>query len=475
MNNETNITDAHLSLIDPIPPDAYQIHNVKTNSCLTALKVGNNAKAPAAGLYNVSTAECNSSLSQQFWQWTKNDTILNIGSYLCLTTTVTGSGIGSDGGSETEMLALSPCMDSDSRQKWSCAGNFIQQPTSGKCVTTSDDSEEAGVDSESSQTSDEHSSETSDTSSNKEEASVNHNIIMNSISKRDTYIHQMVEELDHFLYDNDDDDDNENEDSNDSTDLGDTSRETNGTANAYRPVAVTARYCTEQDELQMWIGVPRNEENLAASSSNSGNSICSLNGTTEHNLPRCYASDMESIMSILSSYDLDVSEWITCEKHGYYVTGFYHTHLAGDGTQHVREGLISGMQCCATSSVFTGETNSPVTDYQDDCDEVEWWSFQDVLISEGWFSCPKGKFLKGFKVGLSLYYDGVHRIFKASCCRPHSAGDIYEHCYTDNSQKVDNTGVHTCRMEGYLVTAMYLSGCVEGGGCTENLTCCIEA
>ena len=472
MNNETNITDTHLSLIDPIPPDAFQVYNTKTNSCLTALTMDNGGRSDTPNLYNVSTAECNSSLSQQFWQWTENDTILNIRSYLCLTT-VSGSGTGSDGGSETEKLALTPCMDSDNRQKWSCAGSFIQQPTSGKCLTTSDMSDgEDGNDNESSQTSDEHSSETSNTSNSEEETFMNH---MNDISKRDTYLHQMVEELDQFLYGDDDDDENtDTDDSNDSTDHSDTSESSNnGTVNVHRPLA-TARYCTEQDELQMWIGVPRNHDNSTTSHSSSGNSICSLNGTIEHTLPRCYVNDMENVISMLSSHNWDVSEWITCEKHGYYVTGFYHTHVAGNGA-HVREGLITGMQCCATSSVFTGEVNSPVTDYQDECDEVEWWSFQDVLISEGWFSCPKGKFLKGFKVGLSYDYDGVHRIFKASCCRPHSATDVYEHCYTDKSRKLDNTGVHTCRMEGYLVTAMYLNGCVEGGGCTENLTCCIEA
>lgn len=476
MNNETYIiADNHLNLIDTIPPNAFQIQNIKTNACLTVLKIANN-KAP--NLYNVSMMECNSSLSQQFWQWTENDTILNIGSYLCLTT-LNGSGTGSEvgseggseGGSETEMLALQPCTSMDNRQKWSCAGNYIQQPTSGKCLTTSDASAGEGDEDDSNQIPDENSLETSNTPNNEEEETfMSH---MNDISKRDTDLRLMVEELGQFLYNNEEN--TGTDDSDDSTDHSDTSqRSTNGTANVHEPL-VTAQYCTERDQLQMWIGIPKNPDNLPASSSNSGNSICSLNGTTEHNLPHCYANDMESVISMLSSNDLDISEWMKCEKHGYYVTGFYHTHLKLGNRLHVREGLITGMQCCATSSVFTGEINSPVTDYQDECDEVEWWSFQDVLISEGWFSCPKGKFLKGFKVGLSLDHDGVHRIFKASCCRPHSATDVYEHCYTDRSRRLDNTGVHSCRMEGYLVTAMYLDGCVEGEGCTENLTCCIEA
>ncbi len=489
MNNETGITDTHLNLIDTIPPDAYQIFNTRTNSCLTSHKVESNTQE-ATNLYNVSTTECNSSLSQQFWRWTENNTILNIASYLCLTT-VGGSGTGSEGGNETEVLALAPCMDSDNRQKWSCAGSFIQQPTSGKCLTTSDvmvsHGEGPGDEGESSLTSDEHSSESSDTShsDDDEETFMNH---LNDISKRETYLNQMMQELGQFIDSSDDNNDDDDEstdtsDSSDSTNHADTSHVTNNGTAAGVHRQVTAQYCTEQDELQMWIGIPRNQDNPAAtlSSNSAGTSICSLNGTTGHNLPRCYTNDMESIISMLSSYNLDISEWITCEKHGYYVTGFYHTHRThtgndnSNGMQHVREGLISGMQCCATSSVFTGESNTPATDYQDECDEVEWWSFQDVLISEGWFSCPKGKFLKGFKVGLSLYHDGVHRIFKASCCRPQSATDVYEHCYTDKSRRRDNTGVHTCRMEGYLVTAMYLNGCVEGEGCTENLTCCIEA
>ena len=470
MNNETEITDEDLKLIDLIPSDAFQIQNIKTNSCLTALKMENRDDSDTPNLYNVSMTECNSSLSQQFWQWTENDTILNIGSYLCLTT-VDESSTGSED-NEAEMLALTPCTDSDNRQKWSCTGSFIQQPTSGKCLTCSYRdmiaSDGEGGEDESDQMSDEDSSESSDS---EEEMSS----YLNDVSKRDTHLKQIVEELGQFLHDSNDSTSDSGQSNEESSDSGTFQGNANGISSqqAMQEPLMTAQYCTQQDEFQMWIGVPKNQDDSVASSLNDGNSICSLNGTTEHNLARCYANDMESAMSLVDNDDLYASEWIKCDKHGYYVTGFYHTHLGSD--LHVREGLITGMQCCATSSVFTGEIASPVTDYQDECDEVEWWSFQDVLISEGWFSCPKGKFLKGFEIGLSFDYEGVHRIFKASCCRPHSATDVYEHCYTDRSRRLDDTGVHTCRMEGYLVTGMYLNGCTDDGECMENLTCCIEA
>lgn len=446
MLNETEISDASLDLIDVISDDAFQIRNVKTNSCLTAMKISTQK------LYHVSTGECNSTLPQQFWKWTDNDTILHVGSYLCLATANQTDSTNNNEDGDVEMLVLRPCVESDGRQKWSCSGQYIQQPTSGKCITE----REQAVDG----TDDRDSTKTSEKSNEEEEDD-------GERRRRNSDFRQMVEELGQFLNDVDDSD---NDDLEDSTDHS--SQTSYGITVHQRTVSVD--YCTLHSELQMWFGTPKGSDYDLSNRGNLNkeNSICSQNGTSEHTLPGCYTNDMESISQVTT---LTSHEWITCDKHGYYVTGFYHTHIGNAGL-HVRDGLITGMQCCATSSVFTGEPESPVPDsHQDDCDEVEWWSFQDVLISEGWFSCPKGKFLKGFEIGPSIHHKGVHRIYKASCCRPHSASDIYEHCYTDKSRKIENTGIHTCRMEGYLVTAMYLDGCVDGDGCTEKLTCCIEA
>ena len=460
MLNETEIPDANLDLIDVIPDDAFQIQNLKTNSCLTVLKIVDNTAtiSTTSKLYHVSTAECNSTLPQQFWKWTDNDTILHIGSYLCLATVNQTDGTNNNEDWDVDMLVLMPCVESDGRQKWSCSGRYIQQPTSGKCITERE-KEVDGMD-------DGDSTETSENSNTEEEEEEEEE--ERERRRRNTDLRQMVEELGQFLNNVDDSDNNNSEDSTDRS-----FQSSNGIT-AHQRTVITVEYCTLHSQLQMWFGIPKGGGDGLSNTrnSNNDNSICSQNGTSEHTLPACYTNNMESISQVTT---LTSHEWITCDKHGYYVTGFYHTHIGNAGL-HVRDGLITGMQCCATNSVFTGEPESPVPDnHQDDCDDVEWWSFQDVLISEGWFLCPKGKFLKGFEIGPSIYHKGVHRIYKASCCRPHSASDVYKHCYTDKSRRIESTGIHTCRMEGYLVTAMYLDGCVDGEGCTEKLTCCIEA
>ena len=456
--NQTEISDDRLNLINLIPGDAFQIQNAKTNSCLTASTVNNknntypdsddNVNTPT--LYHISMIECNSSHPQHFWQWTDNDTILNIGTYLCLTTIDGSEGPDSNqDSSEVEWLVLMPCVESDERQIWSCSGQYIQQPSSGKCLTTGEQSKEDDEENESSEE--------------------------RRRRRRNTDLKQIMEELGQFLNDVDDSNSDDLEQSTDTSSESHTTISDEVSHQALQEQTVWVEYCKLQNELQMWAGVTKHSDDTSTVSVNNENSICSQIGTTQHTLPRCYANDMTSISQVTSLTDYFAVEWITCNKHSYYVTGFYHTHVENSGT-HVRDGLFTGMQCCATRSVFTGEPESPLPDdHADDCDEVEWWSFQDVLISEGWFLCPKGKFLKGFKIGPSLDHTGVHRIYKANCCRSHSASDVYEHCYTDTSRRLDNTGVHTCRMEGYLVTAMYLDRCVEGDGCTEKLTCCIEA
>lgn len=481
MLNEMEISDDDLNLIDHIPADAFQIQNIKTNTCLTASRLedksNTDTSSPSPELYNVSVTECNSSLPWQFWQWTGNGTLLNAGSYLCLTSVDKSDA--EDEESDTELLVLMPCRESDNRQKWSCAGRYVEQATSGKCLTTrgkDKDSGSAEVDENSNEMSIESSTEASEFLSENSKTTTEASNFSNDISsrrKRDANLREMVEELGQFLYYTDQTTSRGDDSFDHSSQMG---RSREGSHQAVHQPIVSVQYCTLQDELQMWTGLPKEDDDLplsGLSTSGNVNTICSLNGTAEHNLSPCYTNDMNSISQVTTS-NRYAHEWITCERHGYYVSGFYHTHL-GNG-QHTRDGLITGMQCCATSSVFTGEPESPIIDHsEDDCEEVEWWSFQDVLISEGWFVCPRGKFLKGFEIGSGFHLDGVHRIYRASCCRPHSAPDVYEHCYDDKGRRLDNTGIHTCRMQGYLVTAMYQEGCVEGDECTEKLTCCIEA
>ena len=442
--------------------------NVVTNTCLTAVKRSENTidvSSDSPQPYGVSMVQCNSSQPQQFWQWTDNDTIVNTGSYLCLTAV---DGAGSDG--EREGLALMPCVKSDGRQRWNCAREYIEQPTSGKCLTAT---VEGRNDSAATNESFDDGIVGSRALSHSRTATHESASRMDR-NERDTFLSEMVKELGQFLQEaNETGVDRADKEDSSSSDMS----QSNQSKSKLKPM-VSVQYCSLQNYLQLWAGIPKSKL-TNRSDIDSRNTICSLNGTMEHNLSPCYTNDMASIAPMVSQdgYSYTPEEWLVCDRRGYYVTGFYHTSHEDAGL-HVRDGLVTGMQCCATSSVFTGELEgppAPVNHREDDCDEVEWWSFQDVLISEGWFSCPKGKFLKGFKVGPSIYHYGVHRIYKALCCRPPSASDVYEHCYTDKSRRVDNTGVHGCRMEGYLVTAMYLKGCVENDDCLEQLTCCIES
>jgi len=71
---------------------------------------------------------CNISANEQYWQWTKHNHILHMESGLCLASEQDG-----------ETLRLKPCNRENSTQEWLCAGRYVEQPESRKCVTVEDD------------------------------------------------------------------------------------------------------------------------------------------------------------------------------------------------------------------------------------------------------------------------------------------------------------------------------------------------
>ena len=73
-------------------------------------------------------------------------------------------------------------------------------------------------------------------------------------------------------------------------------------------------------------------------------SICSFSGNTSHTLPRCYVKDIT----------VPAQNWTTCDRIGYYTSGFYHI-------SHHDLNAITGMQCCASSYVFTSRQSNCYT------------------------------------------------------------------------------------------------------------------
>jgi len=126
-----------------------------------------------------------------------------------------------------------------------------------------------------------------------------------------------------------------------------------------------------------------------------GQSICEAPGrnSSSHAISRCCMEDI----------DYRRWRWTTCHWLGYYTAGLYHL-------DHEYLNVITGIRCCANSFIFTGQPDSPITNHTEECSEMEWWSFKDAEITEGWFHCPLGMFLKGFRLTST---SGLHGIRKA--------------------------------------------------------------
>lgn len=137
--------------------------------------------------------------------------------------------------------------------------------------------------------------------------------------------------------------------------------------------------------------------------------------------------------------------WTTCHWLGYYTAGLYHV-------DHEYLNIITGMKCCANSFVFTGQPDSPITNHTEECSEMEWWSFKDAEITEGWFRCPPGMFLKGFRLSST---PGLHGIRKAQCCKPHSSPNKYAYYYTHKVQRAGEMGAHTCTLSACVQNRLH--------------------
>lgn len=381
-------------------------------------------------------SDCRPDSRDQYWRWTDGDSLLHLGTFLCLTALVSEH----DGGDSEEnlvpdKLVLMHCRDGDIRQKWSCAGDFIEHSNSGKCITAS----------------------TTTCPPRDTERTRN---------KRNEHLERLADELHQFLK-------NSTLDVPTEKSMNETLLRENSTRLMVNVTyAANLDFCEQSNTRQLWCSLDDTLQTTNQSESGFGissvgrHSICSRNYTLTHNIAPCYVKDMTET----SGLSLYLAEWTTCDQIGYYATGFYHTdQVSGNGAT----GLLTGMDCCASSSVFTGQPDTPPSTHEEECVENEWWNWQDTLISEGWFTCPRGMFLKGFLISTRSFSYG-HYVWKVMCCKPHSSPVVYEHCYTDYGRNTEDTGVHRCSLEGYHVTGMYKKDCVgSNDSCVEEeLTCC---
>ena len=209
-------------------------------------------------------------------------------------------------------------------------------------------------------------------------------------------------------------------------------------------LTVSIEDCSAASTNQMWNAITQSVSKFESEEQ----TICTKSET--HRLSRCYVKDMEP------------SNRTTCDRPGYYTSAFYHINWQSLDS-------ITGMKCCATSHVFTGRPESPVAIHQEECQEVEWWSYEDATVAKGWFRCPvEGMFLKGFHLSPEA---GLHGIRRAKCCKPATSRSQYEHCYTDRVQRLKNSGVHACSLSGYHITAAFKTACSQFA-CIEEITCC---
>ena len=417
-----------MNFTNAIPKDSFLILNSQTHTCLDVSNRTTDWTAPImdqhdyTGFYYVSLTECWPESRDQFWQWTRDGSLLHLGTFLCLTA-LEALNVPMNF-FETDLLVLMHCRSGYGRQHWVCADDFLENPSLGKCVKTVHDSEQRnkrGVD---------------DREKDEEDSMV-----------------ELADELKQFMTD-------------EHTTVSTTQKKKynfpiifeHPKLSNYSTMALLD-YCEHTEGADTWNSVYYNDTCLQL-----GPSVCSINTTESHNLPTCYNKDMSGSTGLRFFY----VDWIGCEELGYYASGFYHTNqISGNGATAV----LTGINCCPSGSIFTGHTDSPPAILKEDCVEIEWWNWQDTLISEGWFSCPRGMFLKSFLITIRPYTLG-HYIWKVKCCKPPLSSVVYEHCYKDYGTTAMDTGLHRCNLEGYHVTGMYKK-CSEDSKCVEEIMCCM--
>lgn len=80
------------------------------------------------GVHILLLSVCNQNSSSQQWKWNEDNQLYNSVISKCISTGL------------ENLLELRDCASGDSLQHWLCANHFIEQPSTGNCITTSEDS-----------------------------------------------------------------------------------------------------------------------------------------------------------------------------------------------------------------------------------------------------------------------------------------------------------------------------------------------
>lgn len=437
MLNKTNVTLPHHH--PAIPNDAFLIKNRDSHTCLAPPHKRDLSSNPIdyhthEALYPVVLVACDLQSHNQLWQWTTNNSLLHIATFLCL------GALYENGESK---LVLQTCKVGDFRQKWNCATNHIKEPETLQCITITAvwgrKRREVGVDF-------------------MMESRVRQ-IVPTSSMESDDNLRELERELGDVV--------RELHDFREQRMQGNTINNAQSqTENNIDPrYNVILDFCQSSSDLQKWTIVD-------AEGDDNQSSICSRRLSQTHNLPYCYPSNMQSASSVSSL----VSKWVLCSYSSYYVSGFYHTYNIEQYNDR-GGGLVSALKCCAGSFVFTGQENTPVQHGEEICEEKEWWErveHNEILSTKGWFTCPRGMYLKGFLLSTRPYNQNENLIMRARCCRPAEGPEMYFNCYSDTTNRVLDTEVHACRMRGYHITGVVRKNCNYAGiYCDEILTCCM--
>ena len=276
---------------------------------------------------------CNLQSPSQQWQWTANDSLLHIATFLCL---------GVHYEQSEPKLVLRTCKVTSLGQKWNCATNHIKQPDTLDCISAI----AVGGRQRKRKDRDLHV-----------ECVNEHNLLnesrvrctaMTSSMESDDHLRELEEELGGVIQ--------QLQNLSEEKIRGISGSIKNNDYNqAQVENIVDTRYntivefCQTANNLQKWTIVDtEGDDNLS--------SICSRRLDDIHNLPYCYPSDMESA----SGASFTKFRWALCSHSGYYVSGFYHTYNIEGHDEDREKGLISAIKCCAGNYVFTGQENTPV-------------------------------------------------------------------------------------------------------------------
>lgn len=448
--NETVINPDHP--YPDTPDNTFLIKNLESHTCLAPSSTRKMPSNPInyhshEALYPLSLVTCDLASQNQQWQWTMNDSLLHIATFLCL---------GVHYERREPKLVLRTCKMGDLGQKWNCATNHIKQPDTWECITAS--AVEGGQGNRKRRKAHEGAVE---------EDSLRENLIrytaLTSSVESDDQLRVVEAELGEVIQ--------ELQNLHKQREQVNSGSFNNNNDRAQVEESVDTRYntvfefCVTASNLQKWTIVDSEGDDNQSS-------ICSRSLSLIHNLPYCYPSDMESA----SGASHTRLRWASCSHSGYYVSGFYHTYNI-EGYEDREKGLISAIKCCAGNYVFTGHENTLIPRGEEICEEREWWErmeHSDHLFTKGWFTCPRGMYLKGFLLSTQLYNHNENLIRTAKCCRPVDGPETYIHCYPDRAVKVIDTEVHACRMRGYHIVAVVRKNCdYSETDCEEILTCCM--